>query len=113
MIKLLLAVVGSSIGKKCVMSLTGLGAIGFLLVHLGGNLLVYGGREEFNSYAGHLHAVPLLPVLEIGLFALFAVHAVLGVILAIENFQARPKAYATRKPAGGSNVACVKYTIPN
>jgi succinate dehydrogenase / fumarate reductase cytochrome b subunit len=105
LIKLLLAVIGSSIGKKCVMSLTGLGAMGFLLVHLGGNLLVYGGRQDFNSYARHLHAVPLLPAFEIGLFALFVIHAVLGVILTIENFRARPKAYAMRKGAGGSNVA--------
>lgn len=105
MIKLLLAIFGSSIGKKSLMALTGLGAIGFLLVHLGGNLLIYGGRDEFNSYARHLHSVPVLPVLEIALFAMFALHAVLGIATTIENFRARPVAYAVRNTAGASNVA--------
>ena len=105
MIKLLLAIIGSSIGKKFVMALTGLGAIGFLVVHLGGNLLIYGGRSEFNDYARHLHSLPFLPALEVGLFALFALHAIFGVILAVENWQARPQRYSMKKRAGRSNVA--------
>lgn len=105
MIKLLLAIIGSSIGKKFVMALTGLGAIGFLLVHLGGNLLIFGGKDEFNAYAGHLHALPFLPALEAGLFALFAVHMLFGVILAVENWRARPLAYSMKKRAGASNAA--------
>jgi succinate dehydrogenase / fumarate reductase cytochrome b subunit len=105
LIRLLVAIAGSSIGKKFVMALTGLGAIGFLVVHLGGNLLIYGGRNEFNSYARHLHSLPFLPALEIGLFVMFALHAILGSILAVENWRARPMRYAMKKRAGGSNVA--------
>lgn len=105
MVKLLLAIIGSSIGKKFVMALTGLGSIGFLVAHLGGNLLIYGGRGEFNNYARHLHSVPFLLVLEIGLGAMFALHALFGVILSVENWRARPFRYAMKKRAGRSNVA--------
>lgn len=105
MIRLLISIVSSSIGKKFIMALTGLGAMGFLLVHLGGNLLIYGGRDEFNTYARHLHSLPFLVVLEIGLFAMFAVHALFGVILAVENWRARPSRYSMKKRAGRSNVA--------
>lgn len=87
------------------MSLSGIGAIGFLLVHLGGNLLIYGGRDEFNAYARHLHALPVLPALAIGLFTLFGVHMLFGVILTVENFRARPIPYSMKKRAGGGNVA--------
>ena len=47
----------SSVGKKVLMSITGLCFCGFLAGHLGGNLTIYGGKEMFNSYAEHLHAL--------------------------------------------------------
>ena len=59
---------GSSIGKKLMMAATGLSFIGFLVVHLAGNLTLYAGSDAFNAYAEHLHALgPLLGVAEFGL----------------------------------------------
>lgn len=102
---LLLSLVRSSIGKKFIMSITGLGAIGFLVVHLGGNLLIFGGREDFNDYAHHLHALRVLPALEIALALLFLVHMVFGIVLAVENWRARPVRYAVKRTAGAATAA--------
>ena len=97
--------VSSSIGKKFIMALTGLGAIGFLAVHLGGNLVLYLGPDSFNAYGRFLHSIPFLLVFEIGLLGVFAVHVVFAVILTIGNWRSRPIAYSMRKTAGASNVA--------
>ena len=101
----LCTLVSSSIGKKLIMALTGLGAIGFLAVHLGGNLVVYRGRDSFDAYAHFLHSIPLLFVFEIGLFCIFGVHVLFAVILTIGNWMSRPVPYSKRKTAGASNVA--------
>ncbi len=45
----------SSIGKKILVALTGAFLALFLLGHLGGNMLVFAGREPFNNYAEFLH----------------------------------------------------------
>ena len=53
----LVATLRSSIGKKLMMALTGLSFIGFLAVHLAGNLTLYAGSSAFNAYAEKLHSV--------------------------------------------------------
>ena len=103
--QLLCALIKSSIGRKFIMAITGLGAIGFLTVHLGGNLVVYAGKDWFNSYAEHLHKIPFLFVFEALLFAMFAMHIVFASILTIHNWQSRRISYSMRKTAGGSNLA--------
>jgi succinate dehydrogenase / fumarate reductase cytochrome b subunit len=58
----LLTLWSSSIGKKIVMALTGLALVGFILVHMLGNLKIYKGEAAFNAYALWLREVggPLL-----------------------------------------------------
>jgi succinate dehydrogenase / fumarate reductase cytochrome b subunit len=104
---------GSSIGKKLLMSITGLSFIGFLAAHLAGNLTIYGGKDAFNGYAEHLHALgPVLTVAELVLLTLFLVHVITGVILFLQNLKARPKRYAVNKTAGGRTFgsATMPYT---
>lgn len=104
---------GSSIGKKLMMAITGFSFCGFLAAHLAGNLTIYGGKEAFNSYAAHLHALgPLLTVAELGLLTFALVHVITGLTLFIENFKARPVRYAVNKTAGGRTVgsATMPYT---
>ena len=61
----LLDTIKSSVGKKLLMAFTGLCFMGFLGVHLAGNLTLYGGKLLFNAYAEHLHALgPLIVVAE-------------------------------------------------
>jgi succinate dehydrogenase / fumarate reductase cytochrome b subunit len=93
---------GSSIGKKLLMASTGFCFMLFLVVHLAGNLTLYGGQTLFNSYAEHLHALgPVVQIAEIGLLSLALVHVLTGIILYIRNLQARPTRYAVNKRAGG------------
>jgi succinate dehydrogenase / fumarate reductase cytochrome b subunit len=44
----------SSIGKKVIMAVTGLVLIGFLIIHMYGNLKMFYGAEVFNDYAAGL-----------------------------------------------------------
>jgi len=41
----------STVGKKVVMAATGLLMVGWLFLHMMGNLLVFAGQEHFNHYA--------------------------------------------------------------
>ncbi|MGE0086554.1 MAG: succinate dehydrogenase cytochrome b subunit [Desulfococcaceae bacterium] len=93
---------GSSIGKKLMMALTGLGFTGFLAGHLAGNLTIYGGKDAFNSYAEHLHSLgPLVTLAEIGLLTFAIIHIGTGLLLFYQNWKARPVRYAVDKRAGG------------
>lgn len=53
----------SSVGKKILMAATGFILVGFLIVHMIGNLKVFFGAEPFNFYAEWLREVgyPFLP----------------------------------------------------
>ena len=103
--KWLTTTLGTSIGKKLMMAATGLSFIGFLVVHLAGNLTLYGGADAFNSYAAHLHALgPLLAVAEFVLLGLFVTHVLSGLILFWQNFTARPSRYAVNRNPGGKTI---------
>jgi len=98
----LLRILTSSIGKKQIMAVTGLSFCSFLIVHLIGNLTIYGGHEMFNSYVEHLHAFdPLIKVSEIGLLTFALTHISIAAWLFLGNLQARPIRYAMKKRAGG------------
>ncbi len=103
----------SSIGKKLLMAASGLFFCCFLVVHLIGNLTVFGGSETFNSYVDHLHSLgPLIRIAEV-LMAIFAfVHVVTGLSLALDNFKARPVKYEMKKNGGGRTLgsATMPYT---
>jgi succinate dehydrogenase / fumarate reductase, cytochrome b subunit len=90
----LLRPVRTSVGSKYVMALTGLALIGFVIVHMAGNLLVYRGREALNSYAHTLDTSPVLVwTARIFLLGIFIVHVVLGIRLWLQNRAARPNPY--------------------
>jgi succinate dehydrogenase / fumarate reductase cytochrome b subunit len=96
---------GSSIGKKMMMAITGLGFVGFLLLHLIGNLTLYAGQGLFTSYVEHLHALgPLITVAELGLLLFAVIHVVIGTLLFYQNLVARPVRYKVKKNAGGRTI---------
>jgi succinate dehydrogenase / fumarate reductase cytochrome b subunit len=102
----------SSIGKKWVMAITGLSFCGFLVFHLLGNLTVYGGPELFNWYVEHLHSLGILiKIAEWVLLFLFLVHVITGLLLAYENYRARPVRYAVSKTAGGRTLGSRSMAI--
>jgi len=98
----LLNTLGTSIGKKLLMAVTGLCFCCFLAIHLAGNLTLYGGKDFFNAYAAHLHSLgPLVTVAGWVLLLLASVHVLTGLTLFYQNFRARPTGYAVNKSAGG------------
>lgn len=104
---------GTSIGKKVLMALTGLGFIGFIGGHLAGNLTLYAGADAFNSYAAHLHSLgPLVTAAELGLLSMAAVHVTCGLWLFFQNLSARPARYVVNRRAGGRTIgsATMPYT---
>jgi succinate dehydrogenase / fumarate reductase cytochrome b subunit len=107
------AFLGSSIFRKQVIALTGLVMIGFVLVHLSGNLLIYAGPDVFNGYSANLHKLgALLWVARFGLIAAFVLHVWLTLLLVKENRAARPQAYEVDDPKGDRAFAAavMKYT---
>ena len=100
-----LFLLGSSVGKKMLMAVTGLGMIGFLAVHLLGNMMAFAGADAFNGYAAKLHSLqPYLSVFNIGLATLGLVHIVVGIILFFENLKARPTKYKVYQNPGGRTI---------
>ncbi len=66
----------TSVGKKAVMASTGLLMVLFLLLHMLGNLKIFFGPADFNSYAGYLRRIGE-PVLH-GAWYLYIQRVVLG-----------------------------------
>ncbi len=97
----------SSLGKKSLMALTGLALIGFLIVHLAGNLSLYTDADgtAFNAYAHEIESLgPLLWVAELGLLALIVVHVGLALKVWQEGREARGPGYRVRATMGNKTV---------
>lgn len=95
----------SSIGKKALMAVTGLIWIGYVALHMYGNLKVFQGGAHFNEYAeglrtlgapifGYLH---LLTLARIVLVAAIVIHIWAAYSLFVMAREARPKSYASRR----------------
>ena len=99
---LIVSLYRSSIGKKSIMAASGLLLSLFLLAHLIGNSISFLGREAFNAYSEKLHSMgALILVFEFCLLALFLIHIFTGIILYLENLQARPSRYSVSTSEGG------------
>lgn len=90
----------SSVGSKYLIAFTGLSLVGFLIGHLAGNLLLYVSPEAFNHYGDSLIRNPLLIPAELGLVALFLLHAYKAVRMFVGAKAARPVGYARMERAG-------------
>lgn len=86
----------SSIGRKLIMSLTGLFLCSFLVVHLIGNLqLLYNDNgEAFNTYAHFMTTNPVVFLLSMGLYFFILLHTVQGILLWRSNKKAKSTKYA-------------------
>ncbi len=85
----------SSVAKKVYMAIAGLFLITFLLVHLGINLCLLrdDSGEWFTAAATFMSTNYIVKVFEVFLFLGFILHIILGIILQIENWMARPQRY--------------------
>src|SRR5690349_11199385 len=93
----------SSLGKKYIMALTGVGLFIFVVGHMLGNLQIFVGRESINRYGAFLQGLgELLWVARIGLLVLVLLHIWSAVKLSAENKAARPVGYGEYTPKGSS-----------
>jgi succinate dehydrogenase / fumarate reductase cytochrome b subunit len=93
-------VFNSSVGMKLLIGITGLALFLYLIIHVAGNLMVFGGPALYNKYAYTLESNPLLPVIEIALLLVFGLHIYKTLSMFLANQQARPTRYKMKKPAG-------------
>ena len=86
----------SSIGKKLIMSLTGLFLVLFCIVHLSGNLqlLADDGGESFNMYTKFMTSNPLIKIISYVTYLLILLHTIQGLMLWKQNRAARASRYA-------------------
>ncbi len=100
---LLLQLWQSSLGKKYVMAVTGLGLFLFVIIHMLGNLQIFLGAEKLNSYAALLKSnAGVLWGARIGLLAIVVLHITSAIQLAQLNKRARPVGYAAGKPVAST-----------
>src|SRR5690606_22729107 len=94
----------STIGKKLIMSLTGIFLSIFLVIHLIGNLQLFksDGGLAFNEYAYFMTNFAPIKIVSYLLYASIILHAVYALIVTYRNRKARPVAYASYNGAANS-----------
>jgi succinate dehydrogenase / fumarate reductase cytochrome b subunit len=97
----------SSIGRKFLMSITGLFLVMFIAVHLAVNLLLIfdDSGELFNLGAHFMATNPLIKIMEPFLGLGFMIHIVWSFFLEYQNWKARPIKFNQRKPGDSSSWA--------
>src|SRR5947208_1482256 len=85
----------SSVGKKLVMSLTGLFLISFLVVHVGLNACIWADDhgEMFNKSAHFMGTTVVVRIMEVGLFLFIFLHIIQGYVLETKNLSRRGRSY--------------------
>lgn len=103
----------SSIGKKLIMSLTGLFLIIFLVVHLSGNLqlLAGDGGQSFNEYTKFMTSNPLVKTISYGLYTFILLHAIQGMVIAYKNYKSRGPVGYRKKQASDASWAARNMTL--
>lgn len=100
----LLEALQSQVGRKILTGITGVALTLFVIVHLVGNLTLFGDPEAFNAYAYFLESQGVLLIIaEIGLIAVVGVHAWIGISIWWNRRKARPVKYAVYSSKGGAS----------
>ena len=95
-----------SVGRKILMSITGLFLCSFLVIHLVGNLSLFysDGGQAFNEYTKFMSSNWFIRIMEIVLLAGFVLHIYMGYKLTRQNNAARPIKYQVSKVNETSSV---------
>lgn len=85
----------TSIGRKFLMSITGLFLMMFIIVHLGINMLLIfdDSGDLFNQGAHFMATNPAIKIMEPVLALGFLVHIIWSLVVSIQNMKARPIGY--------------------
>ena len=99
----MIEIFNSSIGKKLIMSITGLFLMVFLLVHLTVNLMLLVGDGETFNHAAHFMATnPAIKIMEPILAAGFIFHIFYATYITLKNRRIRPIGYSQTSGNGVS-----------
>jgi succinate dehydrogenase / fumarate reductase cytochrome b subunit len=91
---------------KVLMALSAVVLVGYMLIHVLGNLLIFLGPAWINGYGALLHATgPLLWAARLVIFIALVVHVVGAVVLAVQARRARPEPYARLAPQASTAAA--------
>ena len=91
----------SSIGKKILTGITGLGLTLFVGVHMLGNLVLFASPDAYNQLAHFIDSWGIfLFLFELILLGTVIIHAWLGIAIRIKSEKARPIKYKMLKSAG-------------
>jgi succinate dehydrogenase / fumarate reductase, cytochrome b subunit len=85
--------INASIGKKFLVSISGLFLISFLAVHLFVNLFLLGGQESYNLIAHFMATDYVISFMEPMLAIGFLLHIIYSTYLTITNQSTRPQKY--------------------
>jgi len=92
----------SQVGRKVLNAVTGIGLVVFIILHLAGNLTLFGNAEAFNRYTLQLESLGwLLYTFEFLLALTFILHAAVGISIWQKRRRARPEHYNTYQSKGG------------
>lgn len=112
----------STVALKALMAVSGLIMVLYLIAHMYGNLMAFGGRDTFNTYAGHLHTLgePILPydgffwILRVVLTAALIGHVYAAAHLSARDWRARTsmtKRYQSTKGRRGVQRSYSSFTL--
>lgn len=89
----------STVGKKIIMAVSGLIMVGFVILHMAGNLQIFEGSERLNTYSSFLHgpAREVLWLLRALLIVALIAHVVSAYQLTVIDRAARPVPYTKRE----------------
>ena len=109
----------STVVKKAIMAVTGLVLIGFLLMHMFGNLKIFVGEDAYNEYAEWLKQDLLYPILPHGWFiwlfrifllACLTLHVLCAASLTLKSLRGRgPRYIRKNRRAQTTSVRFVRW----
>ncbi len=85
---------GSTVGKKYLMGISGLIWAGFVLAHMAGNLLMFISADAYNSYGHAITSGKIIFVAEAALILALITHVYCAITLTIQNRASRQNKYA-------------------
>ncbi len=101
---------GSTVGKKYLMGITGLIWAGFVLTHMAGNMLIFVSHDAYNAYGHAITSGKLIYVAELVLVLALITHVFMAISLTKNNREAKGQRYAVAA-AGKKKVSLASRTM--
>jgi succinate dehydrogenase / fumarate reductase, cytochrome b subunit len=92
----------SSVGKKIIMAVTGVGLFAFVVQHMLAHLIMFGGQDAYNTYVETMQGLAIKWPARGALLAGVLLHIWAAVSLSAANKKARPANYVENKNTGAS-----------